>query len=129
MTAKRSGAGVPGLPRLPLVREDWVYLLCLLLPLVAYDVTLKLVRVAGLPETPGVLGFVDQTRSEVLFGLGCAALWVGVFGVARRGAGRILVLVLFHAAVVADVALTTGAHYFYEATGSVLDYEIGRAHV
>ena len=121
---RENTARILGALRALLTREDWVYILGLLLPLILYDVALKTSRVVGLLGAPGPLEFVDQVRSELLFGLGYLALWVGVFAVARRGVPRLLTLVLFHLMVVVDATLTTGAHYFYETTGSVLDYEM-----
>ncbi len=105
-------------------REDWIYLLCLLVPLVLYDVALKVVRVFALPGTLGPFEFVDQIRSELFFNLGYALLWVGLFAVARRGIPRLLVLVLFHLSALAVAVVATSAHFFYKATGSVLDYDL-----
>ncbi len=107
-----------------LVREDWIYVLGLLLPLAVYDVALKTSRVVGLVGTPGPLEFLDQIRSELFFDLGYAALWVGIFAVARRGVLRLFALILFHLTAAALATLATGAHYFYEVTGSVLDYDL-----
>lgn len=124
MAIRENTARILGALRALLTREDWIYVLGLLLPLILYDVALKTSRVVGLLGAPGPLEFVDQVRSELLFGLGYLALWAGVFAVVRRGVPRLLALVLFHLMVVVDATLTTGAHYFYETTGSVLDYEL-----
>ncbi|HKH75907.1 MAG TPA: sulfatase, partial [Rubrobacteraceae bacterium] len=107
-----------------LTREDWIYLLSLLVPLVLYDLVLKMVRVIALPGTPGSIEFLDLIRSEVFFNLGYAILWIGLFAVARRGAIRLVALVLFHLSAIAVAAVTTSAHFFYESTGSVLDYDL-----
>src|SRR5215210_3036696 len=107
-----------------LTREDWIYLLSLLVPLVLYDLILKVVRVIGLPGTPGWIEFLDQIRSDVFFNLGYAILWIGLFAVARHGAARLIVLVLFHLSAIAVAAVATSAHFFYESTGSVLDYDL-----
>ena len=104
-----------------LTRGDWIYLASLLVPVVLYNLTLKVVRVATRPDPPGLLGFVDQVRSDVLFNLGFAALWVGVFAVVRGGWARRVVTLLFHVSVVVVVVLTTSAHFFYTSTGSTLD--------
>src|SRR5215210_523030 len=124
MAMRENTAKILGALRALLTRGDWIYILGLLLPLILYDVALKTSRVVGLLGTPGPLELVDQVRSELLFGLGYVALWAGVFAVARRGVPRLLALVLFHLMVVVDATLTTGAHYFYETTGSVLDYDL-----
>jgi phosphoglycerol transferase MdoB-like AlkP superfamily enzyme len=94
----------------------------LLIPLFAYNVGLKVTRVVTQLSVPGPLGFVDQIRSDVLFNLGYAVLWVGAFALFRGGVMRWGVLVLFHATALLVVVLTTSTHFFYKATGSTLDY-------
>jgi phosphoglycerol transferase MdoB-like AlkP superfamily enzyme len=118
--ALRASSGLRAL----LTREDWIYLLSLLVPLVLYDLVLKVVRVIALPGTPGPIEFLDQIRSDVFFNLGYAILWIGLFAVARRGVARLAVLVLFHLSAIAVVAVTTSAHFFYKSTGSVLDFDL-----
>ncbi len=107
-----------------LAREDWIYLLGLLVPLAIYNVGLKASRVLGLPGPVGPLEFLDQVRSEVFFNLGYAALWVGLFALLRRGIGRWVVLALFHLSAMLIAAIATSAHFFYKTTGSVLDYDL-----
>ena len=107
-----------------LTREDWVYLLSLLVPLVAYNLVLKTVRIAALPGTPGPIEYLDQLRSEVFFNLGYTLLWVGLFALTRRRVVRIAVLVLLHLSAIAVAAVTTAAHFFYMATGSILDFDL-----
>ena len=104
-----------------LTRGDWIYLASLLVPVVLYNLTLKVVRIVTRPDAPGPLGFMDQVRSDVLFNLGFAALWVGIFAVVRGGWARRTVTLLFHLSVVVVVVLTTSAHFFYTSTGSTLD--------
>jgi lipoteichoic acid synthase len=105
-----------------LSREEWVYVLSLLVPLVAYNVVLKVVRVAAQFEVPGPLGFLDQVRSDLLFNLGYAAFWICLFAVVRGGIGRRVLLVLFHLSAVMIVATTTSVHVFFEKTGSMLGF-------
>jgi phosphoglycerol transferase MdoB-like AlkP superfamily enzyme len=105
-------------------RGDWIYMLSLLLPLVVYNVVLKVIRVAALEDTPGPFGFLDQIRSDLLFNLGYVALWVGLFIVFRKGAPRWTVLLLFHVATLLVVLLSTSAHFYYETTGSPLRLEV-----
>ncbi|MGB3635581.1 MAG: sulfatase-like hydrolase/transferase, partial [Rubrobacteraceae bacterium] len=105
-----------------LIREDWVYLLSLLLPLVLYNVVLKLVRIVTQLSLPGPLGFVDQIRSDIFFNLGYVLLWIGIFAVFRRGFLRWIFLALFHVSALLVVILTTSTHFFYKTTGSTLDY-------
>ncbi len=104
-----------------LTRGDWIYLASLLVPVFLYNTTLKVVRIVTRPDPPGPLGFVDQIRSDLLFNLGFAALWVGVFAAVRVGLPRRVVMLLFHLTVVVVVVLTTSAHFFYTSTGSTLD--------
>ncbi|MEW6638190.1 MAG: sulfatase, partial [Actinomycetota bacterium] len=103
-------------------REDWIYLLSLLLPLFLYNVSLKVARILTQLEVPGPLGFLDQLRSDVLFNLGYAVLWIGLFALARRGVGRAMVLALFHLSAILVALITTSAHSFYSTTGSILDW-------
>lgn len=105
-----------------LVRDDWVYLLSLLIPLFIYNVGLKVARILAQLSVPGPLGFADQVRSDVLFNLGYATLWIGIFAVFRRGILRGISLALFHLAALLVVLLTTSGHFFYKTTGSTLDY-------
>src|SRR5918997_4526758 len=104
-----------------LTQEDWVYLASLLVPLVVYNVVLKVIRVFTRHDVPGPLGFLDQVRSDLLFNLGYVALWVGIFAVVRGRWARLVSLVVLHVSVVLVVVLTTSAHFFYEKTGSTLD--------
>jgi lipoteichoic acid synthase len=104
-----------------LTRGDWIYLASLLVPVFLYNLTLKVVRVVTRPDAPGPLGFLDQVRSDLLFNLGFAALWIGIFAVVRGGLARRLVILAFHLTVVLVVVLTTSAHFFYTSTGSTLD--------
>ncbi len=105
-----------------LAREDWVYLLSLLVPLFLYNVGLKVARVVTQLDLPGPLGFADELRSEIFFNLGYMALWIGFFASFRRGIPRKLVLALFHLSAILVALLTTSAHSFYKTTGSTLDF-------
>jgi len=107
-----------------LIREDWIYLLSLLIPLFIYDVALKVIRVATQLDVPGPFGFVDQVRSEILFNLGYAVLWIGLFAMTRRSVTRLPVLILFHLTTITVAAFTTGAHFYYKTTGSTLDFSV-----
>ena len=122
MAEKSRTAGIVGQLRGLLTREEWVYVLSLLVPLVVYNVVLKVVRVATQFEVPGPLGFLDQIRSDLLFNLGYAAFWIGLFAVVRGGIGRRVLIVLFHLSAVVIVATTTSVHVFFEKTGSMLGF-------
>ena len=97
-------------------------MLSLLVPLVLYNVVLKVVRVATQFQVPGPLGFLDQVRSDLLFNLGYAALWIGLFAVVRGRVARRILLVLFHLSAIVLVALTTSVHVFFDKTGSMLGF-------
>jgi lipoteichoic acid synthase len=122
MKPRNRTAGVAAKARNLLTREEWVYVLSLLVPLVVYNVVLKVVRVATQFQVPGPLGFVDQVRSDLFFNLGYAALWIGLFAVVRSGVPRKILLVLFHLSAVVVVALTTSVHVFFDKTGSMLGF-------
>jgi phosphoglycerol transferase MdoB-like AlkP superfamily enzyme len=99
-------------------------MLSLLLPLVVYNILLKVLRIFSQEEVPGALGFLDQVRSDLLFNLGYVALWVGLFTVFRKGAPRWIVLAAFHVSTLIVVLLTTSAHFYYETTGSSLSLNV-----
>ncbi|MGH3085703.1 MAG: LTA synthase family protein, partial [Rubrobacteraceae bacterium] len=105
-----------------MTREDWIYLLSLLVPLLVYNIGLKLLRVFTQVELPGPIGFADQLRSDALFNLGFAAFWIGVFAISRGGALRGLLMFFFHVSCILAMVLTTSAHFYYKTTGSTLDY-------
>ena len=124
MSTEDENAGIVARLRALLIREDWIYLLSLLIPVFIYDVALKVVRVATQLDVPGPLGFLDQVRSEMFFNLGYVALWIGLFAVTRRALTRIPALALFHLSTITVVALTTSAHFYYKTTGSTLDFSV-----
>jgi arylsulfatase A-like enzyme len=105
-----------------LKRRDWVYLLSLLVPLVAYDLALKAYAVSSLPGERGLFRTLDLMRSDAFFDLGYTLLWIGLFAAARRGLLRWVVVVLFHAATVFLVVVTTCAHQYFRQNGTTLDY-------
>jgi lipoteichoic acid synthase len=111
-----------GAPRL-LDHRDWVYVLALLVPFALYNLALKGVRVASLPDEHGLLGSVQLMRSDLLFDSGYALLWVGLFALARGGLLRAVVVGLFHAVTIFVTLVETGAYQFYEVTGSTLNFD------
>jgi len=104
--------------------RNWLYLLALLVPLVVYNLVLKAIRIHSEEEHAGVLEVLGLIRSDLLFNLGYALLWVGLFALAKRGAMRWVIVVLFHATAVLVVAVSTCAHFYFEETGSTLDLNI-----
>jgi lipoteichoic acid synthase len=103
--------------------HDRVYMLALLIPFVAYDLVLKAIRVASLRDEPGLFDTLQLMRSDLLFDSGYALLWVGLFALAGRTRLRPLVVALFHAATILVALVVTGAHRFYEVTGSPLSFD------
>ncbi|MCV5233574.1 hypothetical protein OFC56_41070, partial [Escherichia coli] len=61
-----------------------MYVLGLLVPLIAYNLALKAARISSLPDEHGLVGSLVLIRSDLLFGLGYALFWIGLFAVARR---------------------------------------------
>ncbi|HKH78054.1 MAG TPA: LTA synthase family protein [Rubrobacteraceae bacterium] len=109
--------------RFLLNRRDRVYLLGLLVPLVVYDLVLKGLRIVSRHEDPGLLGGLGLLRSDLFFDMGYALLWVALFAVAQRGPLRWIVAVLLHLTTVLVALVATGAHRYFETTGSTLDAE------
>ncbi len=103
--------------------HDWVYVFALLIPFVAYDLVLKAIRVASLRNDPGLLGTLKLMRSDLLFDSGYALLWVGLFALAGRTRLRPFAVGLFHAATILVALVVTGAHRFYEVTGTPLSFD------
>ena len=90
-------------------RRDTVYVLGLLMPFVVYDLTLKAIRVASLPDEHGLLGALKLIRSDLLFDSGYALLWVGLFAVVGSGSLRPFVVALFHATTIVVALVVTSA--------------------
>ncbi|MDN5696487.1 MAG: sulfatase-like hydrolase/transferase [Rubrobacter sp.] len=112
-------------PQSPLLDGgSWVYLLALIVPLFTYDLSLKLVRILARPQDPELYGVLQLLRSDVMFALGYATLWVGIFIVARHGAWRRIATASFHIASVLIAALSTATHFYYQDTGSSLSLEL-----
>ena len=105
-------------------RRDWVYLLTLLVPLVAYDLALKIVGLASEQPGSGVWDALGMLRSDLLFDGGYVLVWIGLFAVARWGIPRRVVLVLLHASAILLVVIATVAYQYFRSTGTVLDYGV-----
>ncbi len=123
-----------------LSRRDWLYLLSLLIPLTVYDLALKSMLVFAVPSdsqieealglmqillsAPKPMGLVEGLallQSDLLFNLGYAVLWIGLFAVTRKGLFRRLRVVLFHLLTICIALITTIAYQYYKVTGSTLD--------
>lgn len=104
--------------------RDWVYVLALLVPLTAYNLGLKAVSAVSREQETGILASLGLMRSDLLFNAGYAVFWIGLFAVARRGATRAVVVVLFHAVSLLVAAVTTVAFQYFQTTGSTLDWGV-----
>jgi lipoteichoic acid synthase len=106
-----------------LSRQDWVYLLSLLIPFFVYSLALRAYEIASQPGDHGKLAqALDLMWSDLFFNLGFALLWIGLFAVVRRRPLRLVVILLFHATTMLVVVTTTVAHYYFLENGTTLDY-------
>ena len=101
--------------------RDWVYLLSLLVPLLAYEIALKVINLVSEYPASGVWAALRLLRSDLLFDLGYALLCIGLLA-ASRGMLRRVVLVLFHASAILVVLVTTCAYHYFRSTGTTLDF-------
>ena len=101
--------------------RDWVYVFSLLLPVVAYELALKVVGLVSEYPASGVWGALRLLRSDLLFDLGYALVWIGLFA-ASRGMLRRVVLVFFHASAIIVVVVGTCSYHYFQSTGTTLDY-------
>lgn len=101
--------------------RDWLYVLALLVPLAIYNLSLKALRVASLPEEHSLVGALKLMRSDLLFNAGYALVWIGLFAVLGHRHLRPVVVVTFHAAAILVALVAAGAYQFYGVTGSTLD--------
>jgi lipoteichoic acid synthase len=102
-------------------RREWVYVLSLLVPLVAYEFALKVIALLSEYPASGVWEALRLLRSDLLFDAGYALVWIGLFA-ASRGMFRRVILVLFHASAVLVVVVETCAYHYFRSTGTTLDY-------
>ena len=104
--------------------REWAYLGSLLVPMVLYNLVLKVIRIRSQDDVSGMFAALDLVRSDVLFNLGFVFLWVGLFALTRRSRWRWPVVVLFHAATILVVGTTTAAHQYFQETGSTLSLSV-----
>ena len=121
MTQGKDRPETRGSSRSLLSRRDWVYLLSLLVPFVAYDLALKGSLVVSWPKDLELAEDLTLMRSNLLFDLGYVLLWVGLFAAARRRSSRWIVVGLFHVVTIFVALITTSAYQYFKVTGSTLD--------
>src|ERR671916_162179 len=102
-----------------LTRQDWVYLLGLLVPFVVYNLAL---RVTSMLSVPGPALNLNLILWDIFFNLGYALFWVGIFAAARRGLMRWAVVLLFHTATILVMLVTTCAYLYFQETRATLEY-------
>jgi lipoteichoic acid synthase len=101
-----------------------IYPLSLLVPFAIYNLTLKAYDVTSRPEKLGLARAFKLMRSDVFFNLGYALLWIGLFGAARKGPLRRVVVFLFHITTMFAAIVRGSAHEYFRETGTALDYDI-----
>ncbi len=116
-----------------LSRQDWVYVLSLLIPFAVYNLALKALMLAsrngeavGEFRVPTSRILMYGMWSDVFFVLGYVLLWIGLFAAVRRAPLRWGVLILFHATAILVVMVKTVAYQYIQETGTTLDYTILR---
>ena len=103
--------------------HEWVYLLSLLVPFALYELALKGFLIDAWPKDLGLAESVGLMRSDLLFNLGYALLWVVLFAVARGRPYRPFVVFLFHTATIFVALVTMSAYQYFKVTGSMLDLD------
>ena len=104
-----------------LTRQDWVYLLGLLVPFVVYNLALK---AASMLSVPGLILNLNLILSDMFFNLGYVLFWIGLFAAtcrSKRSQHRVVVF-LFHAATILVMLVTTCAYLYFQETGATLEY-------
>jgi phosphoglycerol transferase MdoB-like AlkP superfamily enzyme len=113
---------VLGFSREILSRQDWIYLLSLLIPFVVYNLAQKVASVLAQSGERGFVRTLDLMQSDIFFNLGYVLLWIGLFMVARRGLSRQVVIVFFHVATILVLLVNTCSHQYFRQNGTSLDY-------
>jgi lipoteichoic acid synthase len=105
-------------------RRDQVYLLSLLIPFIAYNLTLKAASVLSQSGEHGLLALsLDLMQSDIFFNLGYALLWVALFGMLRRGPPmRWVAVFALHVVTVLVVIVSTIAYQYSSENSTILDY-------
>ena len=103
--------------------HEWVYLLSLLVPFALYELALKGFLIVAWPKDLGLAESVGLMRSDLLFNLEYALLWVVLFAVARGRPYRPFVVFLFHTATIFVALVTMSAYQYFKVTGSMLDLD------
>ncbi len=103
---------------------DWLYLALLLAPLFLYTTAFRIAGIFVKDEEAGFRGALGLLNSDVMFALGYAVFWIGVFAVFREGLTRILSAAVLHVSAALIVVISTIAYGYLETTGTTLDYSV-----
>jgi lipoteichoic acid synthase len=103
--------------------RDWIYSLSLLIPFVIYNLAMKVWDVVSQSGEHGLAVTFGLLWSDILFNLGYALLWIGLFAL-PGGILRQVVVVLFHATTAIVATVSTFAHQYFRETGTTLDYNV-----
>ena len=98
----------------------WLHWASLFLPLLAYNLALKIERLAAGDALEQKM-LVPLILSDLLFNLGFALIGLGVIASSRR---RRPPLIALHVLVLLYAIVTTSAHRYFEGTGHPLDYGV-----
>ena len=101
-----------------LTRQDWVYLLSLLVPFVVYNLALK---ATSMLSVPGPALNLNLILSDLFFNLGYAFFWIGIFVATRRGPMHWAIVFLFHIVTILVALVTTCAYLYFQETGATLE--------
>ena len=89
------------------------------MPFVVYNLGLK---AASMLSVPGLALNLNLILADILFNLGYALFWIGIFAAARRGLMRWTVVLLFHTATILVMLVTTCAYLYFREAGAPLEY-------
>ncbi len=102
-------------------RNDWIYVLSLLIPFAVFDLALRSRLVFFAPIQPTPAGWIGLMQSPLLFLGGYTALWIAVLASARTRPVRWVLRGLFQALSIVIALYLVGAYQYYRATGTMLD--------
>ncbi|MBA2693840.1 MAG: sulfatase-like hydrolase/transferase [Rubrobacter sp.] len=103
---------------------DWVYLALLFAPLFLYTTAFRVAGILVKDDEAGIWRVAGLLNSDLMFALGYAVFWVGVFAVFRSGLPRIAAAVLLHVSAALIAVISTIAYGYLETTGTTLDYSV-----
>jgi lipoteichoic acid synthase len=103
---------------------DWIYLILLFAPLFLYTTAFRIAGIFVKDEDASLPSALGLLNSDVMFALGYAVFWVGVFAVFRGGIPRIISALALHVSAALIVVVSTCAYGYLETTGTTLDYSV-----